>query len=64
MNFLDLFSKSRKFLNYNKMKIKEYKVLIDKISSKEFENKFINKENKKNIKFLCQIILIFYYKIE
>ena len=27
--FLDLFSKSRKLLSYDKMKIKEYKHLID-----------------------------------
>ena len=46
------------------MKIKEYKDLIDKISSNEFENKLKNNvETKKNIQYLHQIILIFYYKI-
>ena len=58
--FLNLFSQNIK-LNIQKVKIKEYKDLIDKLSSNEFENKFIS---KKNIQFLHQMILIFYYKIE
>ena len=62
--FLNLFSKIPNIIS-KQMKIKEYKDLIDKLSSNEFENKFIsNEEKKKNIRYLHQIILIFYYKIE
>ena len=61
--FLNLFPQMTK-LNYQSLKIKEYKDLIDKISSNEFENKLKkNEETKKNIQYLHQIILIFYYKI-
>ena len=61
--FLNLFPQWTK-LNYQSLKITEYKDLIDKISSNEFENKLKkNEETKKNIQYLHQIILIFYYKI-
>ena len=61
--FLNLFPQRTKLI-YQPLKIKEYKDLIDKISSNEFENKLKkNEETKKNIQYLHQIILIFYYKI-